>query len=203
MLCMHDMYLQFCNVTPSCISMYSVPPIAAGISALDIRTRLRITEAELAIVQRELSDLLAERSLLEASSRQYEESWRYVQCTFCMLIQYTCRDTHTLSLSLQIFGEWIWPCGGTERWTAKEIRGLGTSCYHGITEYSRGTYVSLLNGNLSNGRSQNCSVIIELRFHCTATCLGCTRFLSISRYYPSPSVPFQCTQLVTKKNILI
>ena len=49
---------------------------AAGISALDIRTRLRITEAELAIVQRELSDLLAERTLLEASSRQYEESWR-------------------------------------------------------------------------------------------------------------------------------
>ncbi len=49
----------------------------AGISALDIRTRLRITEAELAIVQRELSDLQLERNLLEASSRQYEESWRY------------------------------------------------------------------------------------------------------------------------------
>jgi len=51
---------------------------AAGISALDIRTRLRITEAELAIVQREVVDLKAERSELETNSKQYEESWRWV-----------------------------------------------------------------------------------------------------------------------------
>ena len=37
----------------------------AGISTLDIRTRLRITEAELALVQREVSDLLVERNTLE------------------------------------------------------------------------------------------------------------------------------------------
>lgn len=59
----------------------------AGISALDIRTRLRITEAELAIVQRELSDLLAERSLLEASSRQYEESWRFSVSEFGRVVE--------------------------------------------------------------------------------------------------------------------
>lgn len=59
----------------------------AGISALDIRTRLRITEAELAIVQRELSDLLAERSLLEASSRQYEESWRFAVREFGRVVE--------------------------------------------------------------------------------------------------------------------
>ena len=49
----------------------------AGISTLDIRTRLRITEAELAIVQREVSDLLAERNILEASARQFEDSWKF------------------------------------------------------------------------------------------------------------------------------
>ena len=51
--------------------------LAAGISTLDIRTRLRITEAELAIVQREVSDLLAERNILEASARQFEDSWKF------------------------------------------------------------------------------------------------------------------------------
>ena len=50
--------------------------MTAGVSTLDIRTRLRITEAELAIVQREVLDLLAERNALEASARQWEESWR-------------------------------------------------------------------------------------------------------------------------------
>lgn len=44
---------------------------------MDIRTRLRITEAELAIVQREYSDLLAEKNVLEISVRQYEESWKF------------------------------------------------------------------------------------------------------------------------------
>lgn len=48
-----------------------------GVSTLDIRTRLRIAEAELAIVQREVSDLLVERNTLESSARQYEESWRF------------------------------------------------------------------------------------------------------------------------------
>lgn len=49
----------------------------SGVSTLDIRTRLRITEAELAIVQREVSDLLAERNTLEASARQFEDSWKF------------------------------------------------------------------------------------------------------------------------------
>lgn len=49
----------------------------AGVSTLDIRTRLRITEAELAIVQREVSDLIAERNSHETSARQYEESWKF------------------------------------------------------------------------------------------------------------------------------
>ncbi|KAL5505117.1 hypothetical protein EMCRGX_G006498 [Ephydatia muelleri] len=48
-----------------------------GVSTLDIRTRLRITEAELAIVQREYSDVLAEKNVLETSLRQYEESWKF------------------------------------------------------------------------------------------------------------------------------
>ncbi|XP_064382376.1 uncharacterized protein LOC135331221 [Halichondria panicea] len=49
----------------------------SGISTLDIRTRLRITEAELALVQREVSDLLTERNNLESSSRKHEDSWRF------------------------------------------------------------------------------------------------------------------------------
>ena len=55
--------------------MHPLP--SAGISTLDIRTRLRISEAELAIVQREVSDLLVERNTLETSARQYEDSWRF------------------------------------------------------------------------------------------------------------------------------
>lgn len=53
------------------------PFCPAGVSTLDIRTRLRITEAELGIVQREYSDLLAEKNALESSLRQYEESWKF------------------------------------------------------------------------------------------------------------------------------
>ena len=83
----HTLSLSF--LTPS-HSPSSYPPLSfltpshphllrhmtAGVSTLDIRTRLRITEAELAIVQREVLDLLAERNSLEASARQWEESWR-------------------------------------------------------------------------------------------------------------------------------
>ena len=52
--------------------------VSAGISALDIRTRLRITEAELAIVQREVVDLKTERKEMLVNSKQFEESWRCV-----------------------------------------------------------------------------------------------------------------------------
>ena len=63
-------------------SLPSLPPSltlypAAGISTLDIRTRLRIAEAELAIVQREVADLLTEKSTLETNARMYEESWKF------------------------------------------------------------------------------------------------------------------------------
>ena len=54
----------------------SLPPLpSAGVSTLDIRTRLRISEAELAIVQREVADLHAEKDTLETNARLYEESW--------------------------------------------------------------------------------------------------------------------------------
>ena len=59
----------------------------AGISTLDIRTRLRITEAELAIVQREVSDLLAERNILEASARQFEDSWKFALGEFGRVVE--------------------------------------------------------------------------------------------------------------------
>lgn len=55
-------------------SMYISP---TGISTLDIRTRLRISEAELAIVQREVADLLVEKDMLETNARMYEESWKF------------------------------------------------------------------------------------------------------------------------------
>ena len=44
--------------------------VAGGISMLDISTRLRITEAELAIVRREVSELLAERNSLETQCQR-------------------------------------------------------------------------------------------------------------------------------------
>ena len=50
---------------------------SAGISTLDIRTRLRISEAELAIVQREVADLLTEKNTLETNAKRYEESWKF------------------------------------------------------------------------------------------------------------------------------
>ena len=50
---------------------------SAGISTLDIRTRLRISEAELAIVQREVADLLTEKNTLETNAKGYEESWKF------------------------------------------------------------------------------------------------------------------------------
>lgn len=44
---------------------------------LDISTRLRIKEAELNIVRRDFSELLAERNALESQSRRYEDSWKF------------------------------------------------------------------------------------------------------------------------------
>ena len=44
---------------------------------LDISTRLRIAEAELAIVKREVSELVAERNTLESQCRCYQESWKF------------------------------------------------------------------------------------------------------------------------------
>ena len=44
---------------------------------LDISTRLRITEAELNIVRREVSELLAERNTLEVQFRRHRESWKF------------------------------------------------------------------------------------------------------------------------------
>jgi hypothetical protein len=55
-------------------SMYISP---SGLSTLDIRTRLRISEAELAIVQREVADLLTEKDTLETNARVFEESWKF------------------------------------------------------------------------------------------------------------------------------
>ncbi|CAI8046668.1 hypothetical protein GBAR_LOCUS25806 [Geodia barretti] len=55
-------------------SLYISP---AGISTLDIRTRLRISEAELAIVQREVADLISEKDQLESNARLYEDSWKF------------------------------------------------------------------------------------------------------------------------------
>ncbi|CAI8046665.1 hypothetical protein GBAR_LOCUS25806 [Geodia barretti] len=49
----------------------------SGISTLDIRTRLRISEAELAIVQREVADLISEKDQLESNARLYEDSWKF------------------------------------------------------------------------------------------------------------------------------
>ena len=69
------MILKGCELHfPMLVCMHT---LVAGVSTLDIRTRLRITEAELAIVQREVSDLLAERNTLEASARQFEDSWKF------------------------------------------------------------------------------------------------------------------------------
>ena len=44
---------------------------------LDISTRLRIKEAELNIIRRDYSELLAERNSLEGQSRKYEDSWKF------------------------------------------------------------------------------------------------------------------------------
>lgn len=44
---------------------------------LDISTRLRITEAELNIVRREVSELLSERNTLEVQCRRHRESWKF------------------------------------------------------------------------------------------------------------------------------
>ena len=79
-------------------SLPSLPPSltlcpAAGISTLDIRTRLRIAEAELAIVQREVADLLTEKSTLETNARMYEESWKFA-------VQVSVPPPLSLSLSL-------------------------------------------------------------------------------------------------------
>ena len=66
-----------CSIVTS-ITLSPLPPLpAAGLSTLDIRTRLRISEAELAIVQREVADLLAEKDTLETNARVFEESWKF------------------------------------------------------------------------------------------------------------------------------
>ena len=44
---------------------------------LDGSTKLRIMEAELNIVRRDFSELLAERNTLETQCRRYEDSWRF------------------------------------------------------------------------------------------------------------------------------
>ena len=62
------------------VSLSLPPPLSlllAGISTLDIRTRLRISEAELAIVQREVADLVTEKDQWEACARRYEDSWKF------------------------------------------------------------------------------------------------------------------------------
>ena len=69
-------------MTSQCIYIYThdcfYPSLfSAGISTLDIRTRLRISEAELAIVQREVADLLTEKNTLETNAKGYEESWKF------------------------------------------------------------------------------------------------------------------------------
>ena len=51
--------------------------LLGGVSMLDISTRLRIKEAELNIVRRDFSDLLAERNALETQCRRHEESWKF------------------------------------------------------------------------------------------------------------------------------
>ena len=51
--------------------------ILGGSSMLDISTRLRITEAELAIVRNEVSELVAEKATLEAKCREHENSWKF------------------------------------------------------------------------------------------------------------------------------
>lgn len=53
------------------------PLLIGGVSMLDISTRLRIKEAELNIVRRDFSDLLAERNALETQCRRHEESWKF------------------------------------------------------------------------------------------------------------------------------
>lgn len=66
------------SVTEDCLirHVFILSP-TAGVSALDIRTRLRIAEAELAIVQREVADLLMEKNTLENNAKLYEESWKF------------------------------------------------------------------------------------------------------------------------------
>ena len=66
-------FLSIPSLSPSLLSL----SLSAGVSTLDIRTRLRISEAELAIVQREVADLLTEKDQLEASARLYEDSWKF------------------------------------------------------------------------------------------------------------------------------
>ena len=41
----------------------------------------------MAIVQREVSDLLAERNILEASARQYEDSWKFTLGEFGRVVE--------------------------------------------------------------------------------------------------------------------
>lgn len=44
---------------------------------MDISTKLRITEAELAIVRNEVSELVAEKNALEVKCKKHENSWKF------------------------------------------------------------------------------------------------------------------------------
>ena len=99
--------------------MWFVCPTAD--SSLDLSTKLRLTEAEVAILQREVAELITDRSTFEAQATQYKVHWMFAMQTCGRLVEE--RDNAVSKFEVG------WP--GSGRGTAGECR-TTLSCVVGL-----------------------------------------------------------------------
>ena len=57
------------------------------VESLDFGTKLRLSEAEIAILQRQITELISERSRLEEESVQYKLHWTFAIQTCGYLVE--------------------------------------------------------------------------------------------------------------------
>lgn len=81
-------------------------------ASLDLSTKLRLAEAEVAILQREVAELVADRNTLEAQAAQYKVHWVFAMQSCGRLVEERDEAVAKFEVGGSSIGWvlWVWHC---------------------------------------------------------------------------------------------
>ena len=85
---------------------------ATADASLDLSTKLRLAEAEVAILQREVAELVADRNTLEAQSAQFKVHWVFAMQSCGRLVEERDEAVAKFEVGGARIGWvlWVWHC---------------------------------------------------------------------------------------------